>query len=484
MAMNMMMGSITNERPKADEALVKIADYVVNKEITSSLAYRTAKMALADSMGCALLSLSYPACRKLLGPWIAGSSVPHGCRIPGTDYVLDPVRGAFNIGAMIRWLDYNDTWLAAEWGHPSDNCGGILALADHLSQKNVSEGKNPIAMQEVLHWMIKAYEVQGSLALLNSFNAVGLDHVILVKVATCAVTAAMLGGNQEQVVDALSNAWMDTGPLRAYRHAPNTGSRKSWAAGDASSRGLQLAWMTLQGEMGYPSVLSAERWGFYDVLFRRNGFSFERELDSYVMENILFKISYPAEFHAQTAVEAAVQLHPKIINRLDQVEKVVVKTTESSFRIINKTGPLHNPADRDHSLQYMIAIGLLFGQLDAGHYEESVAQDPRIDSLREKMEVFEEETFSRDYLDPQKRFIANSLQVFFKDGSKSQEVLVEYPVGHRLRREEGEPLLFEKFEKNLKTQLSQERSEKIMEIFREGGGLETLAVHEWMNLFV
>ncbi len=479
-----MSQSPTNIRPQPDEVLVKIADYALNTPITSTEAYETARLCLMDTLGCGFEALSYPACTKLLGPIVPGIIVPNGARVPGTSYVLDPVSAAFNIGAMIRWLDYNDTWLAAEWGHPSDNLGGILATADWLSRTAVANGKKPLTMRDVLTAMIKAHEIQGVMALENSFNRVGLDHVILVKVASTAVVTAMLGGTQEEVINALSNAFIDGHPLRTYRHAPNTGSRKSWAAGDATSRAVRLALMAVKGEMGYPSALTAKTWGFYDVLFRGQSFKLPQPFGSYVMENVLFKISFPAEFHAQTAVEAAFQLNPLVRHRLDEIEKVVIITHESAIRIIDKRGPLYNPADRDHCLQYMTAVGLIFGELTARHYEDEVAADPRIDALREKMEVVENPQFSKDYLDPAKRSIANAVQVFFRDGTSTEPVVVEYPVGHRRRRAEGVPLLIEKFKTNLARRFSPKQAGQILSVCEDAERLQALPVHEFVDLMV
>lgn len=479
-----MSGQSANLRPQPDQVLVDIADYVLNYRVESAEAYQTARLCLMDTIGCGLEALDYPACTKLLGPVVPGTLVPNGARVPGTGYVLDPVTAAFNIGAAIRWLDFNDTWLAAEWGHPSDNLGGILAVADWLSRNRRARGEVPLTIRDVLTAMIKAHEIQGVIALENSFNRVGLDHVVLVKVATTAVTAGLLGGKREQIINALSNAWIDGQALRTYRHAPNTGSRKSWAAGDATSRGVRLALMALSGEMGYPSALTARTWGFYDVLFKGEQFKFSQPYGSYVMENVLFKISFPAEFHAQTAVEAAIQLHPLVRGRLDEIERIVITTHESAMRIIDKRGPLHNPADRDHCLQYMTAVGLIFGELSAAHYEDRVAQDPRIDALREKMEVVEDAQYSRDYLDPHKRSIANALQVFFKDGSASQKVAVEYPLGHRRRRAEGLPLLLEKFERNLARRFDAQRSAEILELCSDQARLEATPVDEFLDLLV
>lgn len=462
-----------------DEALQRIADYVVSDTPLSDEAYHTARMCLADTLGCGILALRFPECSKLLGPVVPGTVVPKGARVPGTDYVLDPIRAALNIGTMIRWLDFNDTWLAAEWGHPSDNLGGILAVADFLCQ----QGK-PLKVRDLLTAMIKAHEIQGNIALKNSFNRIGFDHVILVKIATTAVVAGMLGGDRQQVMDALSHAWIDTGPLRTYRHAPNTGSRKSWAAGDATSRGVQLAMTTLQGEMGYPTALTAKQWGFYDVLKGGQPLEWERELGSYVMENVLFKISFPAEFHAQTAVEAALKLHSQVQGRLDEIERVEIVTHESAVRIIDKTGPLNNPADRDHCLQYMTAIGLIHGSLTADHYEDDAAADPRIDALREKMVVSEEPRYTKDYLDPDKRSIANALTVVFNDGSKTEQVEVEYPVGHRRRRDEGTPLLFEKFESNLASHYPESKVKEIRTMCESVEALDSLAVSDFVGHWV
>src|SRR5471032_205403 len=414
-----MSSDVLNIRPQPDQVLVDIADYVLNYEVTSKLAHETARNCLIDTLGCGLEALEYPACTKLLGPVVQGTVVPNGAKVPGTQFQLDPVQAAFNIGAMIRWLDFNDTWLAAEWGHPSDNLGGILACADWLSRNAVAAGKPPLAMRDVLTGMIKAHEIQGVIALENSFNRVGLDHVVLVKVATTAVAAQMLGLSREEIVNAVSNAWIDGQSLRTYRHAPNTGSRKSWAAGDATSRGVRLALMALKGEMGYPSALTAKTWGFYDVLFKGNPFRFSRKYGSYVMENVLFKISFPAEFHGQTAAECAVRLHPAVRDRVNDIKKIVITTHESAIRIIDKKGVLNNPADRDHCIQYIVAIGLLKGNLVATDYEDDVARDPRVDALRSKMVCIEKKQWTRDYLDSSKRSIANAVQVFFKDGSKT-----------------------------------------------------------------
>jgi len=474
-----MSAPVSNVRPKPDKVLVDIADYVSKPEVGSAEAYDTARLCLMDTLGCGLEALEYPACTKLLGPLVAGTAVAKGARVPGTRFELDPVQAAFNIGAMIRWLDFNDTWLAAEWGHPSDNLGGILAVADWLSRSGT-----PLVMRDVLTAMIKAHEIQGVIALENSFNRVGLDHVVLVKVASTAVVAQMLGLSREGIINAVSHAWVDGQSLRTYRHAPNTGSRKSWAAGDATSRAVRLALIAKTGEMGYPSVLSAKTWGFYDVLFRGKPFKFQRPYGSYVMENVLFKISFPAEFHAQTAVEGAVELHSEVKDRLDEIKRIEIVTHESAIRIIDKKGPLNNPADRDHCIQYMVAIGLIKGNLTAADYEDDVARDPRIDALRAKMACIEDKGYSRDYLDPKKRSIANQLQIFFKDGTKSRKVAVEYPLGHRRRRREGIPLLEEKFRTNLARHFPKERREAILELCRDQKRLEATPANEFIDLFV
>src|ERR1700690_380612 len=434
------------ERPAPDSLLAAIADYAQSFEIKSDLAYETASYCLMDTLACGFQALKYPACTKLMGPVVPGATLKGGARVPGTSYELDPINAAFNIGAMIRWLDFNDTWLAAEWGHPSDNLGGILAVADYRARL-AAGAPAALRVRDVLTAMIKAHEIQGVLALENSFNRVGLDHVLLVRVASTAVVTALLGGSREQVINAVSNAWIDGGALRTYRHAPNTGSRKSWAAGDATSRAVRHALFALKGEMGYPSALTAKTWGFEEVLFHGKSIHLPQALGSYVMENVLFKISYPAEFHAQTAVEAAMTLHPQIAARLDQIDRVVIETQEPGVRIIDKTGPLANPADRDHCIQYMVAIPLLFGRLEASDYEDAVAADPRVDALRAKMQVKENAEFTKDYYDPQKRYIGNAVQVFFKDGSSSQRVAVDFPIGHRKRRAEGMPVLVKKFER-------------------------------------
>lgn len=471
-----------NLRPAPDKELVAIADYAANAKINSDLAYTTARHCLMDTLGCGILALQYKACTKLLGPVIPGTTVPVGARVPGTSYMLDPILAAFNIGTIVRWLDFNDTWLAAEWGHPSDNLGAILALTDYLSRKNLAEGKKPLVIKDVLTAMIKAHEIQGVLALENGFNRLGFDHVILVKIASTAIATQLLGGTRDQIIDALSLAWLDGAALRTYRHAPNTGSRKSWAAGDATSRATRLAWMTMQGEMGYPGALTAKKWGFYDCVMQGKPLKISRPYGSYVMENVLFKISYPAEFHAQTAVECAVKLHPQIINKLDQIDKIALTTHESAIRIISKSGPLHNPADRDHCLQYMVAIGLLFGDLNADHYENETAADPRIDALRAKMVVEENPQFTTDYLDPDKRSIANSMQIFFKDGTHTDKITIEYPIGHKRRREEGIPVMLKKFEQNLKTHYPADKVSKLTALF-QNKDLDDMPVNEFMDMF-
>lgn len=465
-----------------DTPIVDLAEYADKFTVTSIEAYRTARLCLADSLGCAILALGFDACTKLLGPVVPGTVVPHGSHVPGTDFILDPIRGAFNLGTMVRWLDYNDTWLAAEWGHPSDNLGGILSVADYLSRKSLAEGKPPVKVKDVLTAMIKAHEIQGGLALLNSFNKVGFDHVILVKVATTAIITKLLGGNSGQIADAISNAWIDTGPLRTYRHYPNTGSRKSWAAGDATSRGVFLAMVTMQGEMGYPSALSVPRWGFYDVIFKGKPFEFQRPLNSYVMENVLFKVSYPAEFHAQTAVECAVQLHKDIKGKIDAIKEIIIETHESALRIIDKTGPLKNPADRDHCIQYMVAIALLKGNLTAEDYEDKAASDPRIDLLRNKIKVKELPSFSEDYHDPDKRSIANAITVHLTNQTSFNRV-VEYPVGHKRRRKEAVPLIFDKFSNNLLTMYPQKKVEELCALFQDHGRLCKMNVNDLVDLF-
>ena len=471
-------------RAKPDEVIVKIADYVCMDSEYSDLAYETARHCLMDTLACGFQALDYPACKKMMGPIVPGATLNGGARVPGTSFELEPVMAAFNIGAMIRWLDFNDTWLAAEWGHPSDNLGGILAVADYLSRQASLIDQPPLTMKDVLNAMIKAHEIQGVLALENSFNRVGLDHVLLVRIATTAVITQMLGGNKEQIVNAVSNAWIDGGALRTYRHAPNTGSRKSWAAGDATSRGTRLAYIAMAGEMGYPSALSAKTWGFYDVLFKGNKFKINRELNDYVMENILFKISYPAEFHAQTAVEAAMQLHAEVKNKIDKITKIVIETQEAGVRIIDKTGPLDNPADRDHCLQYMVAIPLIFGRLTAADYEDSIAADERIDNLRKKMTVNENKSFTEDYFNPDKRYIGNSIQVFFKDGSSTECVSIDFPIGHRERRAEGIPVLQKKFENSVKHKLHEKQWNTLSEIYTDSSLFNKTSVDFFMSLLV
>ena len=477
---------ISNERPVPDKVLTDIADYALSYEIQSDLAYETARYCLMDTLGCGLEALEYPACTKLLGPIVPGTVVPNGARVPGTSFQLDPVQAAFNIGAMIRWLDYNDTWLAAEWGHPSDNLGGILATADWLSRVAVVERRAPLAMKQVITAMIKAHEIQGCIALENSFNRVGLDHVVLVKVASTAVVCWLLGLSHDQTINALSLAWVDGQSLRTYRHAPNTGSRKSWAAGDATSRAVRLALMAMAGEMGYPSALTAKTWGFYDVSFKGQEFKFQRPYGSYVMENVLFKISYPAEFHAQTAVEAAMTLRRRMESQgksAGRIEKITIRTHEACLRIIDKKGPLANPADRDHCVQYMVAIPLLFGRLTAADYEDAVAADPRIDALRARIECVEEPQFTKDYHDPEKRSIANSLRIEFNDRTVLEET-VEYPIGHRLRRKEGMPLLVEKFRTNLRRRFSEPSQQQILDVSLDREKVEQMPVHEYVDMYV
>ncbi|MHB9834892.1 bifunctional 2-methylcitrate dehydratase/aconitate hydratase [Paraburkholderia terrae] len=482
-----MSAPISNVRPNPDTVLVDIVDYVLDYKLESDLALETARNCLIDTLGCGLEALSYPACTKLMGPIVPGTIVPNGAKVPGTSFQLDPVQAAFNIGAMIRWLDFNDTWLAAEWGHPSDNLGGILATADWLSRTAIANGKKPLAMKGVLIAMIKAHEIQGCIALENSFNKVGLDHVLLVKLASTAVVGQLLGLSRDELINAISQALVDGHALRTYRHAPNTGSRKSWAAGDATSRAVRLALIAKTGEMGYPSVLSAKTWGFYDVLFKGQPFRFQRPYGSYVMENVLFKISFPAEFHAQTAAEAAMTLHEQLRasgKRVEDIVKITIRTHEAAIRIIDKKGPLNNPADRDHCIQYMIAVPLIFGRLTAADYEDEVARDPRIDALRDTMACVEDPQFTKDYHDPDKRSIANALTIEFADGSTFDEVVVEYPLGHKRRRAEGIPLLVEKFRTNLARRFPAKQQQAILDVSLDQAKLEAMPVNEYVDLYV
>jgi 2-methylcitrate dehydratase len=476
---------ISNVRPDFDQVIVDIVDYVHKHKIASKEAYETARYCLMDTLGCGFEALSFPACTKLLGPIVPGTIVPHGAKVPGTSFQLDPVQAAFNLGAMIRWLDFNDTWLAAEWGHPSDNLGGILMAADWVSRNAVAAGKPPLAMRDVLTAMIKAHEIQGCIAIENSFNKVGLDHVLLVKVASTAVVSVLLGLTREETLSAVSNAWIDGQSLRTYRHAPNTGSRKSWAAGDATARAVRLALIAKTGEMGYPSALTAKTWGFYDVLFKGNAFRFQRPYGSYVMEHVLFKISFPAEFHSQTAVEAAIMIHQEL-SRLgrtaDEIKRITIRTHEACIRIIDKKGPLDNPADRDHCIQYMVAVPILFGRLTAEDYEDFVAKDKRIDVLRDKINCVEDKQFTKDYHDPAKRSIANALTVEFADGKKLKEIVVEYPIGHKRRRKEGMPILVEKFRINLARRFPEKQRERIMELCMNPKQLEATPVHDFVDL--
>lgn len=473
-----------NIRSAPDTELISIANYIKHYEIKSDIALATARHCLMDSLGCAILALKYPACTKLLGPIIPGTQIPMGSRVPGTNYFLDPILAAFNIGTLIRWLDFNDTWLAAEWGHPSDNLGAILATADYMSRKALAENRSSLLIKDVLVNLIKAHEIQGILALENSFNKLGFDHVILVKIASTAVATHLLGGGYQNIIDAVSQAWIDGPSLRTYRHAPNTGSRKSWAAGDATSRATRLAWMTLQGEMGYHSALTAKKWGFNDVILKGNSLRQSQPFGTYVIENVLFKISYPAEFHAQTAVECAIELYPQIKHKLDQIEKIILTTSEPAIRIISKSGTLYNPADRDHCLQYMVAVALLNGNLIADYYEnEYAAKNPIIDQLRDKMIVEEDPQFTKDYLDPNKRSIANAVQIFFNDGTCTEKVIIEYPIGHRRRREEGLPLLYQKFEKSIRTLYPPDVVQNMLALFHDQDALENTPVNELMDMF-
>ena len=472
------------KRADWDQALADIADYVCNYDVESELAFETAHYCLMDTLACGFQALDFPACTKLMGPVVPGATLSGGARVPGTSYELDPVLAAFNIGAMNRWLDFNDTWLAAEWGHPSDNLGGILAVADYMSRQARAKGNDPLTMKDVLRAAIMAHEIQGVLALENSYNRVGLDHVLLVRVATTAVVTRMLGGDRDTVLNAVSNAWIDGCSLRTYRHAPNTGSRKSWAAGDATSRAVRLALIAMTGEMGYPSALTAPTWGYYDVLFEGNEFKFQRPYGSYVMENVLFKISFPAEFHSQTAVEASMTLHAEVKDRIDEIEKIVIETQEAGVRIIDKTGPLDNPADRDHCIQYMVAVPLIFGRLTAADYENDVASDARIDELRDKMEVRENAQYTKDYFDPKLRYIGNSVQVFFKDGTSTDCIAVDFPIGHRERREEGIPVLKQKFVDSVSPKLAANQWEELNALCKDQEKLAATAVDDFMALLV
>ncbi len=474
----------SNVRPDTDPELVAMADYMCDYEVTSEEALDTARNNLMDSLACMLMAQKFPEANKHLGPIVPGTVVPNGARVPGTQFQLDPVKASWDIGALVRWLDFNDTWLAAEWGHPSDNWGAVLGLGDYLSRKAVAEGKEPLTIGELLKIMIKAHEIQGVLALENSYNKVGLDHVLLVKVASAAAAAIMLDLEKDQVLDVLSHAWVDGQSLRTYRHAPNAGSRKSWAAGDASSRAVRLAMMVAKGEMGMPSPLSAPTWGFYDVLFKGNKFKFQRDYGSYVMEQVLFKISFPAEFHAQTAVECALKLHEEIKGRIDEIDRIELGTQDSAIRIISKQGPLHNPADRDHCLQYMVAIGLLHGDLKAEHYEDDVAADPQVDQLRELMVVKEDQRYSEEYHDPEKRSIANAIQIFYKDGSSSEKIEVEYPIGHRRRRAEGIPVLEKKFLDALNNHFPRRQAQKVYDLCLDAEKLNATPVNEFMDMLV
>ena len=471
------------QRPDPDPSMVDIANYVTDYYIGSSEAYTTARYMLLDSLACAMLAMRHPECVKHLGPLVPGATLPGGARVPGTSWELDPVQAAYNIGVQVRWLDFNDTWLAAEWGHPSDNLGTVLAVGDYLSRRAERENGKPVTVRDVLTWAIKAHEIQGQYALKNSFNRVGLDHVILVRLASTAVATHMLGGGKDEIVSAVSHSWIDGGALRTYRHAPNAGPRKSWAAGDACRRAVIHALNAVKGCVGYPSALTAKTWGFQDVLFNGKPFEFEMSFGSYVMENVLFKISYPAEFHAQTAVECAMALHPQVASKLDRIERIVVETQEAGVRIIDKTGPLANYADRDHCLQYMIAVPMIFGRLTADDYTDAVAADPRIDALRAKMEVRENPQFTTDYFDPEKRYIGNAVQVFFDDGTSTDRIAIDFPIGHRERRGEGIPVLLQKFESAIRGQLPARKVDQILALTSDVSRFEATPIHRLIDLF-
>jgi 2-methylcitrate dehydratase len=463
----------SNARPRVDTLLTEIARYALANHDFGETTRATARRVLADSLGCAALASTHEASARLLGPVVPGTVVPHGARVPATAFELDPVEAAFQTGALIRWLDYNDTWLAAEWGHPSDNLGAILAVADHLSRRG-----EPVAVADVLDAAVVAHEIQGVLALENSFNRFGLDHVVLVKVASTAVAGRLLGLAEDALVAALSNAWIDGQSLRTYRHAPNTGSRKSWAAGDASARGVRLALLAQRGESGYPSALSAPTWGFQDVLFEGREVVLPRTFGSYVMDNVLFKVAFPAEFHAQTAAECALLLHPAVRGRIDEIAEIEIRTQESAMRIIDKTGPLHNPADRDHCLQYITVVALLFGELTDAHYEGEVARDPRIDALRERCVVIEEPRYSADYLNPEKRSIGNSVRITFADGSTTERIEVEFPLGHPRRRAEALPLLRAKLLANLAAAYGDSRAADLAYLLLDEPDFDAMPAHE------
>lgn len=484
---------ITNQRPEPDEVLKDIASYVHETNISSRLALDTAKLCFLDTLGCGLAALKYQQARDIIKPIVPGTIVPNGTKVLGTDYRLGPVEGAFAIGTLIRWLDYNDCWLAAEWGHPSDNLGGILAVADYLTRLSRATGGKEgkvFTIGDVLESMVKAHEIQGIIALENSFNSVGLDHVVLVKVATTAVVSKMLGLDKQQTVAAISQAFVDGQSLRTYRHAPNTGSRKSWAAGDAVSRAVNLAYLIKKANVGLiPSVLTAPTWGFYDVLFKGKPFSFKQrnQFGSYVMENILFKISFPAEFHAQTAAEAAIKAH-NILRDLGKtfqdLKSVRIRTQEAAVRIIDKNGPLYNYADRDHCIQYMTAVPLIYGRLTAEDYTDAIAKNPEIDELRSKIYCVKDDQFTLDYHDPAKRSIGNALLIELNDGTKLDEIVVEYPVGHRFRRKDGIPLLLNKFRTHLNQHFidSPDRAEKIY-MQSESPDLNDTPIDSYMDLY-
>ncbi len=470
-----------NAKPKPDTVISDISSYTHNYKVDSQLAFKTAHYCFLDSLGCALAALKYPQATSIIGP-VVPMTVPHGARVIGTSFELDPVQAAFSNTALIRWLDYNDCWLAAEWGHPSDNLGSIISVADYLNRT----GQAKFTVNDVLEGLIKCHEIQGCLALENSFNAVGLDHVLLVKVASTAVVSKMLGLTEDQTIDALSQAFVDGQALRTYRHAPNTMSRKSWAAADAVARAVNLAYLVKKGQGGMPSILTAKTWGFYDVLFKGKEFKFQRPYGSYVMENVLFKISFPAEFHAQTAVEAALTVNKTLASKnltYKDIKSIRIRTQNAGMRIIDKKGPLHNYADRDHCIQYMVAIPLIYGRLTADDYSDSIASNPDIDALREKMYCVEDEKFTTEYHEPEKRYIGNAIQVTLNDGQVLDDVVVDFPIGHKNRREEGIPVLMEKFKRHLNEQFKPDQVEKILKVSEDYDTLKDLNISDYLALY-
>jgi len=478
------MSAHDNQRSEPDTAIVEMVDYVDGYKVDTKRAFEAAYHCLVDSLGCAFMAFAYPECTKLLGPIVPGTVVPNGARVPGTPYVMDPVQAAFNMGTLVRWLEFNDATWGETVSHPSDTLVTLLVVADWVSRNRVAQRKPPVLMRDVLELGIKAYELQGQLGILNPFRRVGLDHTIVVKIASTATVAKLLGCTRDEIFNALSNAWIDGHALATFRSEFNTGSRKSWAGGDAAARGVWLALLALKGEMGYPSALTAKTWGFYDVLLKGKALQLQQPYGTYIVENILFKVPSPTAFHAQTAVEAGIRLHPDVKDRLDEITKVEIWSHASSLMILDKTGPLHNPADRDHCLQYTVAVPLIFGHLTPEDYEDGFAADPRIDALRSKMVVVEDPSYTRGYTDPAIRSNAHAVRVHFRDGTSTRRVEVVFSCGHPSRRDVGIPFVFEKFNKGLAEVFAEKQRKAIQQAFADVETLLATPVNEIMDLML